>query len=237
MDNEIIAVISIFLFVLTLIYISTFYKETSTLDRFVTRLPIASHFIIGVGIYITYLIFRLNYQDSIIKETVQAIKDTFNQTLDVLERHKDSCPNLIKSFFFSWQKPNSNKYESLKEEHDKEDDYFNAMILSNYIFQIAGLYIKASTMTSISDSKYLIFFSNFFKSKLLKSEWDKYYINFGINTQLLCDKLFEINEKNNFKNAEELKVYFDKYVETDEFIELMTRKDYTNVMQKSTTFF
>jgi hypothetical protein len=113
------------------------------------------------------------------------------------------------------------------------DGELESLIVSNYIFQIVGLYTQASSMTSVSDSRFLIFFSSFFRSKLLKNKWDKFKINFGVRNVLLCDKLFEINEKYKFKNGEELKNYFENYVQTDEFIKIMTTVDTTNVTQRN----
>jgi hypothetical protein len=194
-------------------------------------MPIASQFILAMGIYITYLLFKSNYKDSIVKDTIQSIKDTYIQTLDLLEKYKDSCPNLINSFFFPWQKDNGFN-EDLINLHNNDGE-LESLIVSNYIFQIVGLYTQASSMTSVSDSRFLIFFSSFFRSKLLKNKWDKFKINFGVRNVLLCDKLFEINEKYKFKNGEELKNYFENYVQTDEFIKIMTTVDTTNVTQRN----
>jgi len=226
--------ISFFIFLLILIYASTFYKKNSLLDRFVTRMPIASQFILAMGIYITYLLFKSNYKDSIIKDTIQSIKDTYIQTLDVLEKYKDTCPNLINSFFFPWQKddPDTIHYVAELASHSKDAE-LDSLIVSNYIFQIVGLYIQSSSMTSVSDSRFLIFFSCFFRSKLLKKKWEKFKINFGVRTVLLCDKLFEINEKYNFKSGEELKNYFENYITTDEFKKIMNTEDKTNVTQRN----
>jgi len=231
MLNTLTIGISFFIFLLIFIYASAFFKKNSLLDRFVTRMPIASQFILGMGIYITYLLFKSNYKDSIVKDTIQSIKDTYIQTLDLLEKYKDSCPNLINSFFFPWQKDNGFN-EDLINLHNNDGE-LESLIVSNYIFQIVGLYTQASTMTSVSDSRFLIFFSSFFRSKLLKNKWDKFKINFGVRNVLLCDKLFEINEKYKFKNGEELKNYFENYVQTDEFIKIMTTVDTTNVTQRN----
>lgn len=237
MLNTLTIGISFFIFLLILIYASTFYKKNSLLDRFVTRMPIASQFILAMGIYITYLLFKTNYQDSIVKDTIQSIKDTYIQTLDVLEKYKETCPNLINSFFFPWQKDDPTTEHRVRElAKNNKDIELDALIVSNYIFQIVGLYIQGSSMTSVSDSRFLIFFSSFFRSKLLKNKWDKFKINFGIRTVLLCDKLFEINEKYNFKSGQELKNYFENYVTTDEFKNIMTTVDTTNITQKNSQF-
>lgn len=234
MLNTLTIGLSFFIFLLILIYASTFYKKNSLLDRFVTRMPIASQFILAMGIYITYLLFKSNYQDSIVKDTIQSIKDTYIQTLDVLEKYKETCPNLINSFFFPWQKDDPNTEHQVRElaSHNKDIE-LDSLIVSNYIFQIVGLYIQGSSMTSVSDSRFLIFFSSFFRSKLLKNKWDRFKINFGIRTTLLCDKLFEINEKYNFKSGQELKNYFENYITTDEFKKIMTTVDTTNITQRN----
>ena len=78
--------IGVFVLLLLLVYISTFYKKTSQLNRFVTRMPIASQFILGMGIYITYLLFKSNYQNTIVKDTIQSIKDVYIQTLEILDK-------------------------------------------------------------------------------------------------------------------------------------------------------
>jgi len=238
MYDSFFIVICTFCVLLILIYISTFYKKSSLLDRFVTRLPIASHFVIGIGIYVTFLIFKLNNEDSTTRQTIQSIKDTFIQTLDILEKYRNKCPNLINSFFYSWQKPNENKYnrDSLNEFNNKDDSLYS-LIVSNYIFQIVGFYIHSSYMTKTSDSRFLVFFSSFFKSKLLKEEWYKYNANFGLRTRLLCNKLFEINDEIDFQSSDEIREYFEKYITTDKYKYIMAAKDETNVMQTNDNIF
>jgi hypothetical protein len=236
-SNSLTIGLSFFLFLIILIYASAFYKKNSLLDRFVSRMPIASQFILAMGIYITYFLFKSNYRDSIVKDTIQSIKDTYIQTLEVLEKYKDTCPNLINSFFFPWQKNDPATEHHVRElaRHNKDIE-LDTLIVSNYIFQIVGLYIQASSMTSVSDSRYLIFFSGFFRSKLLKNKWDRFKTNFGLRSVLLCDKLFEINEKYNFKSGEELKNYFENYITTDEFKNIMNSTDITNVTQRNSAY-
>jgi hypothetical protein len=221
--------IGVFVLLLLLVYISTFYKKTSQLNRFVTRMPIASQFILGMGIYITYLLFKSNYQNTIVKDTIQSIKDVYIQTLEILDKYKHSCPNLINSFFFSWQKDNNILINSF----NNKDNELDSIIVSNYIFQNVGVYVQGSGVAAISDSTFLIFFSNFFRSKLLKNKWDKFKVNFGLRTTMLCDKLFEINEKYKFKSPEEIKNYFENYINTDEYKDIMNALDKTNVTQKN----
>jgi hypothetical protein len=224
--------IGVFSVLLLLVYISTFYKKTSTLNRFVTRMPIASQFILGMGIYITYLLFKSNYQNTIVKNTIQSIKDVYIQTLELLDKYKDTCPNLINSFFFPWQKDNNIVINTI----NNKDNEFDAIIVSNYIFENVGVYVQGSGLAAISDSRFLIFFSNFFRSKLLKNKWDKFKANFGLRTTLLCEKLFEINEKYKFKSPEEIKNYFENYINTDEYKNIMNALDKTNVTQKNADF-
>ena len=78
-----IIVISIFIILLTLIYASTFFKKNSRLDIFVDRLPIASHFFVGLGILVTFLLFISNYKESVVKETVSTINQTFLHIFDI----------------------------------------------------------------------------------------------------------------------------------------------------------
>jgi hypothetical protein len=236
MQKETFVVGSIFICILILIYSSTFFKKNSLLDRFVTRVPIASHFIIGIGIYITFLLLKLNFKDSSTKESIQALKDSTVNTLDILEKYNERCPTLINSFFFPWQNISSkNNYDS-DAFNGGNDDKLAAFIVSNKIFENVGIYIHGACMTVIGDAKYLIFFSSFFRSKLLKAEWDNCYGNFDFTTRLVCNKLFEINDKNKFKNVKELVEYFENYTKTLEFKTILNSEDPTNVSQATNIF-
>lgn len=222
-------VFTMFFIILVMIYASTFYKKESMIDRFVTRMPIASQFILGLGIYITYLLFKTNYSGTVARETGLAIKETYVRMYDILEDYKEKSPNLINSFFFNWQKDGTGD-SNLSQSFNK-DNNFDAMILSNKIFEVVDIYAKTATLTSLSDSRFLIFISSFYKSKLLKNEWNKYYLNYGENVRNLSEKLFEINEKENFKSAEEIKDYFEKFVGGNLFKQIITKIDKTNITQ------
>jgi len=223
-----------FTFLIILIYISVFFKTNSLLDKFVTRMPIASQFILALGIFITYLLLRLNFLTTLANISSQTDKDSYIDTLNILDKYKDSCPNLIDSFFFPWQKDGSDDdtFNNHSLNSYKTDNSFSSIIVSNYIFQNLGLYVQTSAVTNNSDSRFLIFYSSFFRSELLKNKWDKFNVNFGKRTFLLGNKLFEINEKYKFESPEEIKIFFDNYVNTDEFKKIMTAEDKTNVTEK-----
>ena len=222
-------IFSTFATILIIIYASTFYKKESIIDRFVTRMPIASQFILGLGIYITYLLFKTNYNGTVVRETSQALKETYIKSYDVLEEYKEKCPNLINSFFFNWQ--NDGTRDSNLSQSFNKDSNFDTRILSNKLFEIVDVYVHSATMTTLSDSRFLIFMSCFLRSNLLKNEWKKYYLNYGIKVRNLIDKVIEINEKENFKNPEELKKYFENFITTAEFKQIISQVDKTNVTQ------
>jgi hypothetical protein len=197
-------------------------------------MPIASQFILAMGIFITYLLLRLNFETTVANISAQADKDSYIKTLDILDKYKDSCPNLIDSFFFPWQKDSSDDdtFNNHSLNSYNSDNNFSSVIVSNYIFQNLGIYIQTADLTNNSDSRFLIFYSSFFRSELLKNKWDKFNVNFGKRTFLLGNKLFEINKKYNFKSPEEIKTFFDNYVTSNEFKKIMTAEDKTNVTQK-----
>jgi hypothetical protein len=223
MSTEFLLVFVSILCILFAIYFSSFYKN-AILDKFVSNLPIATHLIIGLGIYITYLIFNVTLQTNVIQQTEDTIKNIYFKTFDVLEKHKNSCPNLVNSFFYPWQKQDFYN-ENISDAH--KDDLLSTFILSNSLFQLVGIYIITADMNSVSGSKFLCFFSNFFNSKLLKKEWENSKLNHGIRSRILIDKLFEINEQNNFKNSEEVIKYFDNFVLTGELTKIIDYKDNT----------
>jgi hypothetical protein len=229
MSTEFLLLFVTILCILFSIYFSSFYKN-AILDKFVSNLPIATHVIIGLGIYITYSIFKVTLQSNVIRQTEDAVKNIFFETFDTLDKYKNKCPNLVNSFLYPWQKEEFYN-ENISDIH--KDDNLSAFMLSNHIFQIVGIFIITADMNNVSASKFLCFFSNFFVSKLLKKHWESSKLNHGIRSRMLIDKLFEINEKNNFKNSEEVIKYFDNFVLTGEVTKIIDYKDKTSITIKT----
>ena len=237
-----LAMTFIFLFFFTmlfLIYASIFIKHNVILDRFTQKLPIASHFVIGLGIYISFLMFSGTYKEAVTKHSVETVKDTLLETLDIINKNKNNCPKLISSFLFPWQKGNSDTDEYLhfhKENHggkEDRDDDLSVYYVSNYIFQIVGIYIQTAKTTNISDSRFLTFFASFYRSPLLKEQWIKNSGNFGLQNRLLTSELFRICEENKkkWKNIDDVRLYFEEYIKTDTFKQILDAVDPTNMSQ------
>ena len=217
----IIIVIAVFLALLFLIYSSTFFNTGTKLDKFVLRLPIASQFLIGFGIIVTFLIFVTNYQDSVRKSTTDTIRETYDKTLEVFDTHSKRCPNLIASFFYPWQKiEHKNKHHntSLK---NVEDEDISVIYVSNHVFQIIEFYVQQSSKLDATNTRFLAFFSSLCYSKILKEEWEDYRAFFGLTTKLIIEDLFKINETQTFNNSDELINYFDIYTHSERFKKIM----------------
>jgi hypothetical protein len=236
----------VFLFFFTmifLIYSSVFVRPNTILDRFTQKLPIASHFLIGLSIYITFLIFSGTYKEAVTKHSVETVKDTFIQTLDIIDKNKNHCPNLISSFLFPWQKGNSANdefvyyHKNAEGEKYNRDDDLSKFYVSNYIFQIVGFYIQTAKTTNISDSRYLTFFSAFYRSPLLKKQWEKNSGNFGLQNRLLTSELFRICEENKtkWKNIDDVRLYYEEYIKTEKFNYILNAVDPTNLSQVDPT--
>jgi hypothetical protein len=218
-----IIVITIFLAILLLIYSSTFFKTGTKLDKFVLRLPIASQFLIGFGIMVTFLIFVTNYKEIVKKATIETIRDTYTKTLEVFDTHGDKCPILIDSFFYPWQKINDKQYNNPV----RNDDATAKMYVANYVFQIIGIYVQQSSSLNVTNTRFLAFFSSLCYSKILKKEWEKYKAFFGVRTQLLIEDLFKINEMQTFNNSDELIDYFNKYSQSEKFLKIISQESST----------
>ena len=222
MNYIFLGIIVIFICLLLLIYASTFFKNNSRLNRFVEKLPIASHFILALGIFLTYLIFNVSFKQTVSKASDDVDNEIIINILEVLEKNKHKCPNLIDSFFFPWQDYN-------KKIPKVDDDHESAALVSNYIFERVEIYTESRSLTDLSDSKFLCFFSSFFVSKLLKMEWQKYSANYELKPRLLIEELFKINESHNFYSADELREYFENYIHTDKFKEIMNAEEKTAI--------
>ena len=199
------------------------------MNKFVQRVPIASHLVIGLGVFLTYLIFTITYNQAIVKESDDTDKEIFIGTLDIINKHKHECPNLINSFFFPWQ---DYHVDGTLAHNTNHDDHVSEAYVSNFIFQSVEVYTENSKMTDLSDAKFLCFFSQFFLSKQLKTEWKKYSANFSLKSRLLIEELFQINESNKFNSAIEIREFFEKYVFTDRFKEIITAVDKSSVGHK-----
>ena len=193
------------------------------------KIPIASHFIIGLGVFLTYLIFTVSYKMSLVKSSDETDKEIFIGIFDTLEKHKEGCPNLINSFFFDWQYDKKKGVRQESRAGGKGDDKISHAYVANFIFQSIEVFCENVGMTDLSDSKFMCFFSQFYKSQVLRADWDKYSANYSLKPRLLIEELFKINESNTFKSAEELREYFEKYVFTKEYYEIMHLVDKTAV--------
>ena len=221
--------VAFFLFLLIVIYSSSFFKDNTIINKFVMKIPIASHFIIGLGVFLTYLIFTVSYKMSLVKSSDETDKEIFIGIFDTLEKHKEGCPNLINSFFFEWQ---YDKKEGVRQESragGKGDDKISHAYVANFIFQSVEVFCENVKVTDLSDSKFMCFFSQFYKSQVLKLDWDKYSASYSLKPRLLIEELFKINETNTFKSADELREYFEKYVFTDRYQKIMHAVDKTAV--------
>ena len=242
--NLVMTLVFLFFFtMLFLIYSSIFVKPNTILDRFTQKLPIASHFLIGISIYITFLIFSGTYKEAVTKHSVETVKDTLIQTLEIVNKNKNHCPKLISSFLFPWQKGNSDTDEYVYYHKDAEGEKFNrdddlsVYYVSNHIFQIVGIYIQTAKTTNISDSRFLTFFSSFYRSPLLKEEWIKNSGNYGLQNRLLTAELFRICDENKtkWKNIDDVRLYYEEYIKTERFKYILNAVDPTNTSQVDPT--
>jgi hypothetical protein len=243
MNLVLLLVILFFFAMLFIVYSAIFIKSNVLLERLASRLPLASHFVIGLGIYITFLIFSGTYKEAVTKHSVETVKDTFVQTLNIIEQNKNGCPKLISSFLFPWQKGNSATDEYVYFHKNREGEKFNRdddlakFYVSNYIFQIVGIFIQTAETTNISDSRFLTFFSSFYRSELLHDEWLKNMGNFGLQNRLLGNELFRIcrENKTKWKNIEDVRKFYEEYIKTDKFRYIVKVKDPTNTSQVDPT--
>jgi len=230
----------IMLSILIFLYIRTTQK-TDILPTFVVIIPLITNLFLIMSVYITYQSFRTSYQSSVNTQTI-TILSRKTELIKIIKDNFNLCQSFIETLKYPFEDPlyeSNNISESNISESNKltspvteKESELAIRYISSYIFQSVVMYLTMANTTSESDSAWLGFFGRLFYSRKLIEEYNKTKHTISIKARLLIETLISINSKNRFNNPSEVIHFFDAYVKTNDFRNILEKIDETNVSQK-----
>lgn len=221
-----IGLICLFL-ILILLYYASILPKDSILDRYTNKIPVITGFFISFGIYITYLIFNTNI-DNTKRDTTYKIVDRgwLNVNQKIVEYY-DKCPNFVESLYFSWQK-NIPLYKINNILINKSDEWFIVNYLSILIFQSFEDFLTASEVDETGDHVWICNYIQWVNSPVLENRWSLLKSNFADTTIKLGDLLFYSVKNKQIKNIDDIKNLGHQIIESNDYKNIVEHRNYTN---------
>jgi hypothetical protein len=162
----------------------------------------------------TYLSNNANTKTNAISTVSQSFsimdRCKFN-LIEFISVYSASCPKLINSLYFPFQKQNTMYYKPLKD--DAEDNYSAVNTFCTTLYQNVEDFLNNIDNIHIQKSQILTHFATLFVSPIVQKHWNTNYHSYYIATVLLINDLIDIANKYKliFKNAQELDTFFMVY--------------------------
>jgi hypothetical protein len=224
--KEFWALLIVFICLIIIIFISCFYPPNTIITNFATRLPIANGILIGVGIFITYMIFQVSVARSNIDITILTQEKGFVDIMKLCKENYKECPQFINSLNYDFKGTNID-YTDI---HTNNESLQTKQYIAFAIFQSIENYFCTWNITESSDSEWFCTYFIWMSSKPLQEMWYDYGLPFyGIKTKAYVDYLIDANKKNKFKNNTEIIKFSEKIIKMKEFHDMVFTEDNTNL--------
>ena len=229
----IIVIVLIQVVTLTTVFLFSYFSRVPHFVNLAKHLHIGGSFLAVIGVFITILVFRSEYDKQVMELTLAATHDNLLDIHDIFVQNYDDCPEYINSLRFDFEK-DKNEPRNFRSSNDNNDKSEIAKrMISVKILQSVENYFLTSPLTATSDSKVMFTFLGYLTSLEFQH---KYYPtlkgNVGIQARNYIEKLIEINNKNKFKSADEVIEYTNKFVLSGQLSHYLDKTDPTNLTQK-----
>ena len=226
--KEFYVLLFVFICLIIIIFISCFYPKNTIISNFATRLPIASSLLIGVGIFITFMIFQISVSRSNVDVTILTQEKGFIEIMKVCSEKYKECPQFIDSLNYDFKGTNID--DSYRDIHTHSESLQTKLYIAFAIFQSIENYFCTWNITESSDSEWFCTYFIWMSSKPLQEMWYSYGLPFfGIKTKAYVDFLIDANKKNKFKNNTEIIKFSEKIIKKKEFHDMVFTEDNTNL--------
>jgi hypothetical protein len=189
-----IIVFSLIILIAVIVRAST-TKHDGFVGRFLNKLSVINGFLAAVGIYITYSIFKAQADKMANEITLSLIDRSWLKINEAIKNSKDTCPTLVNSLYFPWQRSVLGKIQS----SEKVDSWSDCNYLSILMFQAWEDYLTLSEFDETGDQVWLANFLQWANSDVLRQNWNVLKTNFAPLTIEFGDYLFFTTK--NFKPA------------------------------------
>jgi hypothetical protein len=202
--------------------------KNSLINKFTDKIVVISSIFVPIGIYLTYTVFSLQFEESRINSTFRIIDRGWINVNKIFVDYYDKCPTFINSLYFDWQKKVLGKetYDS-----NQEDDWYAVNYISISIFQSFEDFATSALNDETGNYVWISNYLQWTNSEILRNNWSVLKSNFADTTQKLGDYLFLMSDihRNQITNVAELNNLAKNLAESDEFLDILKERHNTDL--------
>ncbi len=225
------------LFIIAFSIVSSKTKAGGFYDRLSQKVTLFIGFFLVLGIFLTYSIFRVNY-DNIKREATLKSTEKWIKVLGDLQQNDHKCPRFVNSLNFSWQKQaftggsqqeeSKSTYPSFSMQNESssgQDDWATVNWLSIAMFQVIEDFLVSAGQDVTTYDTWISNFLHWTNSPLLFKVWKNQSSNFDTTTVELIDLLFYHSQNHPVKNETELRKLASDICKNPQFLEIFKKKE------------
>ncbi len=203
---------------------SSLTKKDGFYDRLSHKLSLFIGFFLLIGVFLTYSIFKVNY-DNIKREATLNSTEKWIKVLDDISENHKKCPHFINSLYFDWQKNIFiNNKANRQYENEQSDDWAVVNWLSIKIFQVIEDFLVSASLDVTTNETWISNFLHWTNSKILYSIWKVQYSNFDESTNNLIELLFYYSFNNKINNEKDVRSLAHKICQDKRFLNIFENK-------------
>jgi len=212
----------------TVIFLFSKHSKNPQIAYLAKHIPMGTAFLAVIGIFVTMIIFRNQYDKTVMEMTLDVTTDNLTHIHELFVTYYKDCPKFIESMMFDFEKSKQTNTVS----KTNENKVIKRMIAIRIIQCVENYFVTAS-LTSTSDSEVMCTFLSYFNSlELQHEEFPMVKYNISKQTRMYIEKLFDINNKNKFKSSDEVIKYCDNFILSGQLDFYLNYIDPTNVTQR-----
>jgi hypothetical protein len=209
--STVIIIITIIIFIIS--SITTTLGTNSKIYLFLDTFSKSSVIYIAGGVFLTYIFFKHNLDESKRTTTLKIQDRSYIDILKAIHENRPKAPRFMNSLYLKWQKSN------LVEDYSGANDEWGTKVyMSELIFQAVEDIIDVYTADKTELSEWMATFIPWFHGKEIQHFWSLHKFSSGQDTTIpFIDYLIKNINSSKLNNGEQLvklsqKLSSDKYI-------------------------
>lgn len=194
--------------------------KNSLISKFTDKISIIGSLFVPIGIYLTYTVISLQFEEGKISSTFRIIDRSWLNVNKIFVDYYDKCPTFINSLSFDWQK----KVLGSEIQHStQQDDWYAVNYVSVCIFQAFEDFLTSALDDETGQYVWIANFLQWTNSDILRNNWSVLKSNFSDTTEMFGDYLFLMSDthRKQITNVSELTTLSKNISQSKEFIDIL----------------
>jgi hypothetical protein len=186
-------------------------------DTISASLSVLSIILLIVTTYLTTLSDKKTNILSTVRQSFSIVDQCKSSLVQFISQNSSTCPELINSLYFDFQKQDPAYYKPLPL-LEEGDDYSSVNTFCNLLYQNVQDSLSGIKFTYTQKSQLLTYFAKLFVSPIVQKHWNTNWYSHYVATSLLINNLIYIVTHYTFKNALELDIFFMVYSHSKKYL-------------------